>query len=80
MKLTTPKSILIGLTLIALSIFFRMDETFIQNVKADVAGMNYRELSHDYDFKQAVESIIENCDVSGYVDDYEDFYGGEIIC
>ena len=30
---------------------------------ADVAGMNYRELKRDKDFKRAVESIVEDCQV-----------------
>ena len=30
---------------------------------ADVGGMNYRELKRDKDFKRAVESIVEDCQV-----------------
>ena len=32
-------------------------------VYADVAGMDYRDLRRDRDFKQAVEDIVENCSV-----------------
>lgn len=31
---------------------------------ADVAGMNYRALRRDRDFRRAVEAIVENCSVS----------------
>lgn len=32
-------------------------------VYADVAGMDYRDLRRDRDFKRAVEDIVENCSV-----------------
>jgi hypothetical protein len=35
----------------------------ISAVYADVAGMNYRDLRRDRDFRKAVKHIIENCDV-----------------
>ena len=35
----------------------------ISAVYADVAGMNYRDLRRDRDFRKAVKQIIENCDV-----------------
>lgn len=38
----------------------------IDKVKADVAGMNYRELRRDRDFKKAVRYVISgNCYVDG---------------
>lgn len=37
-------------------------------VNADVAGMDYRDLKRDRDFKKAVKSIVENCSVDdGYI-------------
>ena len=35
----------------------------ISAVYADVAGMNYRDLRRDRDFRKAVKHIIEDCDV-----------------
>ncbi len=81
MKLTNPRSILMGLALVALAIFFRLDDSslLIAEAKAEVAGMNYYELRSDYDFKRAVKSIAEDvaedvakdvaedCYVSGFV-------------
>ena len=40
----------------------------IHHAQADVAGMSYRELRRDRDFKKAVKYIVQNCSVSGYVD------------
>ena len=34
-------------------------------VKADVGGMDYRDLRRDRDFRKAVEYIVEDCSVSG---------------
>jgi len=33
--------------------------------KADVAGMDWRDLSRDRDFKKAVQNIVGNCTVDG---------------
>jgi len=33
--------------------------------KADVAGMNWRDLSRDRDFKKAVQDIVGSCTVDG---------------
>ena len=55
------------------------DIEIVKNLKADVAGMDYYDLKSDYDFKKAVKRIVEDCDVSGYVDgDY--LYSGDISC
>ena len=59
------------------------DLNLIDTVKAEVAGMDYRDLRRDRDFKKAVafivEDIVEDCSVSGYVDgDY--LYGTSISC
>ena len=63
------KAILIGSVLIALAIWFRADaHLFSTEAKADVAGMDAYDLMSDYDFKRAVQSIIENCDVDVSVD------------
>ena len=74
MKLTTPKSIIIGSVLIALAILFRADISFAPEAKAEVAGMGYYELRRDRDFRRATEHIVENCRVlvsadGGYVSD-----------
>ena len=39
--------------------------SIIPKVNAEVAGMNKYDLKYDYDFKGAVEDIIEDCDVDG---------------
>ena len=79
-KITTPQAILIGATVIALAVLFRADEGFLSfEAKAEVAGMDYYDLRNDYDFKNAVESVVENCDVNGYVDD-DYLYSSEISC
>ena len=61
------------LTIIAIGIIgvnvqlFKND--IISNANADVAGMDWVDLSNDYDFQVAVEDIVERCDVSGsYID------------
>lgn len=67
MKLTTPRATLIGLLAIATAILLRVDDqvTVISEARADVAGMDYRELSRDRDFKKAVWRVVSgNC----YVD------------
>ena len=51
----------------------------INVANADVAGMDYRDLRRDRDFKNAVQYIVENCVVRGIVDsDY--LYRGDISC
>jgi hypothetical protein len=51
----------------------------IDEVSADVAGMGYSALRRDRDFRRAVEYLVEDCDVTGYVDDGY-LYGGSIDC
>ena len=49
----------------------------INVANAEVAGMDNRDLRRDRDFKKAVQYIVENCGVTGYVDgDY--IYRGDI--
>ncbi len=66
-KLTTPKSILIGFALIALSIAsIPYSNLIVPKAHADVAGMNYYDLKSDYDFKKAVKSVVSlNCRAQG---------------
>ena len=60
-KLTTPKSILIGFALIALSIAsIPYSNLIVPKAYADVAGMDYYDLKSDYDFKKAVKQVVEN--------------------
>jgi hypothetical protein len=47
--------------------------------QAEVAGMDYFALRTDYDFKKAVRHVVEDCDVSGYVDGGY-LYSTEISC
>ena len=55
------------------------DLNLINSVKAEVAGMSYRDLRRDRDFKKAVRYIVEDCSVSGEVDgDY--LYSASISC
>ena len=44
------------------------DLNLIDKVSADVAGMDYRDLRRDRDFKKVFRYIVESCSVSGYVD------------
>ena len=37
----------------------------IDTANAEVAGMDAYDLKYDYDFKKAVEDIVEDCDVDG---------------
>jgi hypothetical protein len=64
-KINTPTAILLSSILIASAIFFRIDisKPFIGSVYADVAGMDYRELRRDRDFKKAVRYIVEDCSI-----------------
>ena len=39
----------------------------IDNVYAEVNGMDYRELRRDRDFRRAVQDIVEGCGGSGFV-------------
>ena len=80
MKLTTPRAILISSLMLVLAILFRPDGIpYIDSARADVAGMGYYELIADYDFEGAVKYIVQNCDVTGYVDgDY--LYSADISC
>ncbi len=79
--MTTPKAIFYGLIAIALAILFRpqIQPLFIETAHADVAGMDSYDLRYDYDFKNAVKSIVEDCDVSGHVDG-EYLYSTDISC
>ena len=65
-KLTIPQSILIGSLMIAGTILYTNGFNFsvIPEVKADVGGMNHRELRRDRDFKKAVKYIVERCYIS----------------
>ena len=80
MKITTPSAILISALLLALTILLRPDGIpYIDSAKADVAGMNRYDLKLDWDFKNAVKDIVENCDVTGHVDDGY-LYSADVSC
>ena len=66
-KLTIPIAILIGFFMIAVSILYTNGFNFsiIPKVNAEVDGMDAYDLENDYDFKNAVEEIIEDCEVDG---------------
>ena len=57
------------LTIIAVGIIgvnvqlFKND--IISNANAEVAGMDWLDLSIDYDFQMAVEDVVESCNVYG---------------
>ena len=81
MKLNNAKAILIGSFVIALAVLARIDDIslFVAEAQADVVGMSHHELRRDRDFKKAVQHIVENCTVNGYVDsDY--LYDTNISC
>jgi hypothetical protein len=75
-KLTTPKAILIGSLMIAGTILYTNGFNFsiIPEAKADVGGMDYRDLRRDRDFKKAVKYIVERCSI------YIDGEDGSISC
>ena len=52
--------IAISLVGVNVQLFVDTDNLFIKEAKADVAGMNYRELRRDRDFKKAVRYVVEN--------------------
>ena len=70
-ELTIAKSILIGSFVISAAIFINAGNipSLISNAKAEVAGMDHRDLRRDRDFKKAVIYILENCSVNGSVYD-----------
>ena len=55
------------MTVIAVALFMIALNPWINppEVKADVGGMDYRDLRRDRDFRKAVEYIVEDCSVSG---------------
>ena len=86
-KLTTPKSILIGFALIALSIAsIPYSNLIVPKAYADVAGMDYYDLKSDYDFKKAVRRVVSSyCNVSSssiymWSDSYGDLDSTSISC
>lgn len=56
-----------------------MNISYMAPAQAEVAGMDYFDLRTDYDFKKAVRHVVEDCDVSGYVDGGY-LYSTEISC
>ena len=66
-----PKAIVTGAFLIAMDIISKDNAIFpvVLDSEADVAGMDYKALMEDKDFKKAVQYIVENCLVSGSVSD-----------
>ncbi len=80
-NLTTPKAILISSLIITLVITLKTENrlSFVPEAKAEVAGMGYRDLRRDRDFKKAVKYIVENCTVNGYVEDGY-LYNSQISC
>ena len=55
-------ALLAAIALTALNLGILAVNVSIQ-AKAEVAGMGWRELSRDRDFKRAVEDIVESCTV-----------------
>ena len=52
--------IAISLVGVNVQLFVDTENLFIKEAKADVAGMNHRELRRDRDFKKAVRYVVEN--------------------
>ena len=78
MKITVPQAIIIGFALIALAILFRADDFLLATeAKAEVGGMDYYDLRRDRDFRRAVESILEDCDIDIDVDVTGDAIGDD---
>ena len=62
MRLTIPRAILLSAFMISLAIFFRLDDAqVVSDANAEVAGMDSYDLKWDYDFKRAVEMVVEEC-------------------
>lgn len=80
-KLTLPTAVLISCSLLALAIVFSSgDMSFTPSAAAEVAGMDAYDLRLDYDFKRAVQHIVEQCHVSGYADEGGYLYAADISC
>ena len=55
------------LSVIAVCLVMITTKLYIPEAEAEVAGMDSYDLRYDYDFKDAVETIIEECSFSGTV-------------
>ena len=55
------------LSVIAVCLVMITTKLYIPEAEAEVAGMDSYDLRYDYDFKDAVETIIEECTFSGTV-------------
>ena len=55
------------LSVIAVCLVMITAKLYIPEAEAEVAGMDSYDLQYDYDFKDAVETIIEECTFSGTV-------------
>ena len=55
------------LSVIAVCLVMITAKLYIPEAEAEVAGMDSYDLRYDYDFKDAVETIIEECTFSGTV-------------
>jgi hypothetical protein len=55
------------LSVIAVCLVMITAKLYIPEAQAEVAGMDSYDLQYDYDFKDAVETIIEECTFSGTV-------------
>ena len=56
------------LSVIAVCLVMITTKLYIPEAKAEVAGMDSYELKYDYDFKDAVQGIVEECSFSGDLD------------
>lgn len=67
----TSKAIIIGSIIIAGAIIFapQIQALFATEARAEVAGMDSYDLRTDYDFKKAVERIVEDCHIYGEAED-----------
>ena len=55
------------LSVIAVCLVMITAKLYIPEAEAEVEGMDSYDLRYDYDFKDAVETIIEECTFSGTV-------------
>jgi hypothetical protein len=64
-KIILVGCIAFGLGLLTDKFILSYDISVIKPAQADVAGMGYRDLRRDRDFKKAVRYIVESCSVNG---------------
>jgi hypothetical protein len=70
------------LSIIAVCLVMITAKLYVPQVQAEVDGMDSFELRRDFDFKRAVENIIEDCSIDGsfsvYISDTDEYAYGNL--